>query len=149
MSPEQCQGKSADQRADLYACGCILYLTLTGRLPITGRNPVDVILAQCDKVPAPPTRIRPELPEVIDRICVKALAKRPEDRYQSAGELASDIRQAERGSSVSPVPSVDTRRVVAAGGGLRAQDPKWLLVSFALGVAAAALALRFVLDWGP
>ncbi len=92
MSPEQVLGGPIDQRADLYAVGIICYQLLTGRRPFAG-TPMEVMQQVIDFMPVDPSRLNPDLPRDLDRVMRIMLAKRPEDRFQSARELADRLRQ--------------------------------------------------------
>lgn len=87
MSPEQCSGEPGDARSDLYSLGVMLYECLTGQVPYQGETTVAVLLKHIS-APIPPLRdTRPELPASLERIVEKALAKNPDERYQSAHEM--------------------------------------------------------------
>ena len=92
MAPEQVLGGPIDQRADLYAVGIICYQLLTGRRPFAG-TPMEVMTQVIDFMPVDPSRLNPDLPRDLDHVMRTALAKRPEDRFQSARELADRLRQ--------------------------------------------------------
>jgi serine/threonine-protein kinase len=92
MAPEQVLGGPIDHRADLYAVGIICYQLLTGRRPFAG-TPMEVMQQVLDFMPVAPSRHNPELPSDLDRVMQTALAKRPDDRFQSARELADRLRQ--------------------------------------------------------
>jgi len=92
MSPEQALGSgTSDARSDIYSAGCLLYEMLTGRMAFGGTNLREVLARQATGEPTPILRLRPEVPEDVVRIVGKALAKNPDERYQTAGELAADL----------------------------------------------------------
>ncbi len=95
MSPEQAQGVTGgDPRSDVYGLGCVLYEMLTGRMAFGGANLREVLAKQAGGEPTQVQTLRPEVPDAVAAIVARALAKRPEDRYQTAGELAADLREA-------------------------------------------------------
>ncbi|MGW0230013.1 Stk1 family PASTA domain-containing Ser/Thr kinase [Actinopolymorpha singaporensis] len=96
LSPEQARGESVDARSDIYSTGCLLYELLTGRPPFVGDSPVSVAYQHVREEPRPPSMLDPEVPPIADAITIKALQKKPHDRYQSAAEMRQDI---ERGLS--------------------------------------------------
>ncbi len=101
LSPEQARGERVDARSDLYSTGCLLYELLTGRPPFTGDSPVAIAYQHVRENPVPPSRVDPEIPAWADSIVLKAMAKDPNDRYQSAGEMANDIQRALQGMPVA------------------------------------------------
>src|SRR5579864_9430001 len=108
LSPEQARGERVDARSDLYSTVCLLYELLTGRSPITGDSPVAIAYQHVRENPVPPSRVDPEVPGWADAIVLKAMAKDPADRYQSAAEMRSDIQRAMSGypvaAQVQPIP---------------------------------------------
>jgi len=115
MSPEQVAGKRADQRSDLFSLGVVIYEMLTGTSPFVADNIHGVMYQTLNFTPPSPTSLNPNLPEVINYIIAKVLAKNVEDRYQSAEDLANDLRQARidylhGGSSATLPPIPDTSR---------------------------------------
>lgn len=88
MSPEQWRSIPVDGRADVYGLGVILFEMLTGRLPFVSETPVGMMHAHVYEAPPPLRSLRPDLPESIERVVAKALAKEPDLRWQTAGELA-------------------------------------------------------------
>ena len=87
LSPEQARGERVDARSDLYSTGCLMYELLTGRPPFTGDSPVAIAYQHVRENPIPPSRVDPSLPPWADSIVLKAMAKSPNDRYQSAAEM--------------------------------------------------------------
>jgi eukaryotic-like serine/threonine-protein kinase len=115
LSPEQARGERVDARSDLYSTGCLLYELLTGRPPFTGDSPVAIAYQHVRENPIPPSRVDPEIPPWADSIVLKAMAKDPGDRYQSAGEMRNDIQRALQGMPVAAPTRLDayqgTRRM--------------------------------------
>jgi beta-lactam-binding protein with PASTA domain/tRNA A-37 threonylcarbamoyl transferase component Bud32 len=101
LSPEQARGDRVDARSDLYSAGCLLYELLTGRPPFTGDSPVAIAYQHVRENPVPPSRVDPDVPPWADAIVLKAMAKSPADRYQSAAEMRADLQRAASGMPVS------------------------------------------------
>jgi hypothetical protein len=110
VAPEQARGERVDARADVYSLGCVLFTALTGGVPFDLDNDLAKLYAH-DRSPAPSVLERnPDLPEAFETVIARALAKQPDDRYQSAGDLG---RAALAAAAGSPLPR--TERLVAAG----------------------------------
>ncbi len=92
MSPEQVMGKAIDQRSDIFSLGVMLYEMLTGQAPFNGDNVNAIMYQTLNSIPSSPSSLNPEVPEMINFIVAKALAKKVEDRYQNALDLAVDLR---------------------------------------------------------
>ena len=101
VAPEQVEGRALDGRADVYALGCVLHQCLTGAVPYPRDAQVAVLYAQLKEPPPRPTELRPELPSAIDHVVARAMAKQPEERFGSAGELAAAAREALAGTMVN------------------------------------------------
>ncbi len=106
MAPEQCEGKaSIDHRADIYSLGIILYEMLTARVPFGGEGYGEIIVKHIT-APVPPLRaINPMLPAALEAITLRALAKRPEDRFQTMEEFAEALLDPERYAAAAPAVS--------------------------------------------
>jgi serine/threonine protein kinase len=94
VAPEQVEGRQTDHRADVYSLGCVLYESLTGSVPYPRDSDVAVLFAHVQDVVPRITDLRPDLPSAIDEIAARAMAKRPEHRYASAGDLSRDLSEA-------------------------------------------------------
>jgi eukaryotic-like serine/threonine-protein kinase len=91
MAPEQLQGEKADASSDIWSAGAVIYEMATGKRPFPQTNPSLLIKAILNDSPELPSKVNPEIPEKLDRIILKALAKDPKVRYQSARELGRDL----------------------------------------------------------
>lgn len=94
MSPEQLRGKPLDPRTDIYSLALMTYEMLTSKLPFEGKNQQEMMIARLRSDPIPARNRRPELPEAVDRVLLKAMARAPEDRYATAPEFAQALRAA-------------------------------------------------------
>ena len=94
MSPEQAQGLAVDRRSDIYSLGAVLYETVTGRPPFGSDGRMAVIIRHISEPITPPHTLRSDLPEEMERVVLKALAKSPADRYQRMEEFLADLQEA-------------------------------------------------------
>jgi eukaryotic-like serine/threonine-protein kinase len=139
MAPEQLEGKEADARTDVFAFGAVLYEMVTGRKAFSGGSQASLIASILERQPDPISSVQPAAPPAFDRIVRKCLAKDPEDRWQSASDLASELKWSNETSAsratAEPVLTAEksarrARRLLVAAG------------LFLLGLAAGFLVAR-------
>ncbi|MHB8897515.1 MAG: protein kinase domain-containing protein [Thermoguttaceae bacterium] len=139
MSPEQTRGEPVEHRSDLFSLGCVMYAMCVGRSPFRAETPAGVIRQVCEGVPAPVCQANPAIPDWLAAIIDRLLAKRPEDRYQSAGEVAALLEWwlgHLRDPSRTPLPpDVSAPKAARPGAGARRAQRRWT------GVATGCLVL--------
>ncbi|GGN88343.1 Stk1 family PASTA domain-containing Ser/Thr kinase [Nocardia rhizosphaerihabitans] len=91
LSPEQARGETVDARSDVYSVGCVLFEILTGQPPFTGDSPVAVAYQHVKEDPPLPSSVNPGVPRELDSVILKAMAKNPANRYQTAAEMRADL----------------------------------------------------------
>jgi serine/threonine protein kinase/Tol biopolymer transport system component len=134
MAPEQLEGKDADARTDIFAFGAVLYEMATGKKAFSGTSQASLISAIMKEDPAPITAVSPLSPPALDHVARKCLAKDPEDRWQSAADLRSEIKWIAEGSqSGVAAPAVPRRRARFT--------PAGVMGAFALGAVLSGLAV--------
>ena len=112
MSPEQCLQKGFDGRSDIYSLGVMLYQLTTGRLPFDIQSPTDAVMKHLNEIPPAPRTVCPSLPESVETIILKAIAKKPEERYQKAEEIVLALREAAQKLTDSDVTEFSGERTV-------------------------------------
>jgi len=136
ISPEQAQGRAIDQRADFYGLGITLYKAATGEVPFTHPEWFELARMHVEVPPPPLRRKRPEMSKRFERVVATCLAKHPDDRYQTAADLAADLGDS---GGARPAPEVEIRAVP------RAQRPWGLIAAIAAAVIVlAALAAALI-----
>jgi serine/threonine-protein kinase len=108
LSPEQAQGHAVNEASDLYSIGVVLFEMLTGRAPFDGDSAVAIALKHVSEPPPSPREFRPEIPPQLEAVVLKALAKKPEQRYQDADSFIRDLENAEAALDGSPTDSETT-----------------------------------------
>ncbi|WP_084125099.1 Stk1 family PASTA domain-containing Ser/Thr kinase [Demequina sp. NBRC 110054] len=126
LSPEQARGENVDARSDLYSAGCLLFELLTGRPPFVGDSPVSVAYQHVREEAPRPSQFASDVPQTLDQVVARALAKNRDERYSSAQEFLADLRAVMGGGAVSPSTGAVAIGSAALGAG-------------AAGVAAAAM----------
>jgi serine/threonine protein kinase/Tol biopolymer transport system component len=134
MAPEQLEGREADARTDIFAFGCVLYEMATGRKAFSGASQASLISSIMKEEPAPISSVAPMTPPALERVVKRCLAKDPEDRWQNAADLKSELKWIAEGGSQSGVPAP----VAASSARRRSAVAPWTaaLVLAALGFAA-------------
>ena len=133
MSPEQVEGKEVDGRSDIFSLGAVLYEMVTGRRAFEGKSQLTVASAILEKEPAPISSVKPLIPSALDHAVKKCLAKLPDDRWQSASDLASELKWITE-SRTDPIGSARTRATAKSR-----ETIAWLIAAVAV-VALIALA---------
>ena len=100
ISPEQARGDTTDAKADIYSVGIMMYEMLSGRLPFDSDSPVSVAIKQISDTPTPLRQLNAAVPEALEAITNRAMAKDPRDRYPSARAMLADLEEFKRNPSV-------------------------------------------------
>ena len=115
MAPEQAKGAVADARSDIYSLGIVMYEMLTGQLPYTGSTPEEIAIKHINGKPIKPRQIKPEIPEKMEQIVLKAMSSDLQNRYQTANEMLDDLEKFRReqltlegGTGEFPIPAQET-----------------------------------------
>ncbi|MGH3134117.1 MAG: Stk1 family PASTA domain-containing Ser/Thr kinase, partial [Gaiellaceae bacterium] len=115
LSPEQARGAPVDQTSDLYSTGIVLYELLTATVPFSGETPVEIAMKHLSEVPEAPSEIRGEVPDDLDLVVLRALAKEPKARYQSAAAMDADLETVAHGGHV-PIETEEAATILLGGG---------------------------------
>ena len=133
MSPEQLEAQEADTRSDIFSFGCVLYEMLSGRRAFEGQSRASLIAAVLTAEPPPPSTLAPVTPPALDRVVRKCLAKKQDDRWQTARDLKDELQWISEGGGVA-APLTPARRAMA-----------WIAISAVLALLTIALVLAWLL----
>ena len=114
LSPEQARGAPVTAASDLYSAGIVLYEMLTGKVPFGGDSAIEIAMKHVNELPRPPSQLRSEISPELDQIVLRALAKEPEDRYQTADDFIEDLERVEAGLPISRETSEAATALLAA-----------------------------------
>ncbi|MGE5692444.1 MAG: protein kinase domain-containing protein, partial [Candidatus Zixiibacteriota bacterium] len=137
MSPEQVEGKKVDNRTDIFSLGVILYELLCARRPFEGDTDTAIFYDLINTQPQPLARFARNIPEKLEQIVLKCLAKKPEERYQSTADLVADLKTLRRTSDIQNLPVSRSQPVISR--------KSWIGIAAGLGIIVLALAAYLIL----
>jgi len=145
MAPEQAagDGKAIGPATDVYALGAILYEALTGRPPFRAASAMDTVMQVLHDDPVPPARLQPKLPRDLETICLKCLAKKPDQRYASAATLADDLGRFLNGSTILARPASAVTKLWKWA----SRHPALAAIVFLLAIPLPAMLATMVVLW--
>jgi Tol biopolymer transport system component len=152
MAPEQLEGQEADARSDIFGLGCVLYELATGRRAFEGKSTAKVVASIMTTEPAPLTTLSPLAPAGLERAVKKCLAKEPDERWQNAGDLASELRwilESGSQSGIAAPVAARSRGKLLGWGTLLLAAAMGILAGFLLRHQAAQPVLRVALNLPP
>jgi hypothetical protein len=148
LAPEELATGQVDDRSDLYGLGCCLYELLCGRPPFDGPTPFAVASAHVNERPRRPRSIRPDIPEALEAVVAKALAKHPNNRFQTPAELRQALqrtvarpRPTPAPAATTPTPAAPAKTLAPAGAGAPPERRRLLAVLLAVGLVAGTVAV--------
>ncbi len=141
MSPEQCTGKAVDARSDIYSVGCSMFETLSGYVPFGGGSALEIGLLHEEELPPLISQVsKKQIPQAIEIVIDKCLAKLPDDRYQSARELALDLQRIKAGKNISALPSTARLEAIDSSAADKLTKNSIALAIITISAISAALA---------
>lgn len=159
VSPEQAQGRPLTAASDLYSLGVTLYEAATGKPPFDADSPVAIALKQVNEQPRRPRDIRPNIDPGLETIILRAMAKKPADRYDTAEDMRRDLRAVAQGGAIAPAPADGTALMPSVPGSDEhakqpapvvrpvPKKPRWPWIVAAIVLVAAGIAAAFI--FGP
>lgn len=139
MSPEQAQGREVSTRSDIWSMGIVLYEMLSGQLPFKGEIETAVMYSIVHEDPRPLRDIQPDLPVTIQKVIERALAKKPESRYESAADMMEDLKRIQKTEGVAGVETLEFRSVWR-----RLRRPQIAIPAVAIFIALSLLFVWFI-----